>query len=438
MRSHDAGRSGSHRGGEPAPTFLHTRLAAAAIFALGAGMTDLARAAEWTIGGRVTQSLEADTNRDLDPDSGGPVYGETTSLNLAIGGQTKATEWTLNLGGRASFFFGPGEDDADLDGLRPRVSGSVVHERKQFFSRTGFYYDRSPTSFVRIDELGLPIDGPIDEPTDEPVDEPGFDPDDAVFSDVDAFQTTLNANQAFSFMLDPRNTIGLSARATIRRFSEETDELTPTTTYGGGLSWTHQVSPRTGLGFAVDLRRFEADNPENREALTLDLLATADRQVNERLSLGFSAGPSITWSEETVANAAGANRVEETDIGFTGGIEALLRRKTSRLSFSATQSVVPSSFGELANRTGVGLRYTYDINSVSSFSLATRYALRNSLDGSGGARHFAALSPSYTYRLTPKWQASVRYAFELVDDDDGFAQSNSVMLSLSRDFSILP
>ena len=118
--------------------------------------------------------------------------------------------------------------------------------------------------------------------------------------------------------------------------------------------------------------------------------------------------------------------------------------KTTKISLTAAQAVVPTSFGQLQKSDTIGLTLAHDINQRSNVSFSANFVFvpatpANSVFGgqSGGDSDFFSASVDYGYQLTREWRTHLSYTFRERNDDTGIARSSTVLFSLSRDFTLL-
>lgn len=405
----------------PAPAFV---LAAAAASAVPAG------AQEWSIDGFFSQSFEADTNRRLDTDSDGGLFGSVTRLDVDFGLTTQRTDWRLSTGVTAQGYLGPGDTDG-LNRIDPRYDASVRHEGQRFVVGAQSSFRRRSTSFTEFDEEG------------------GIDGDGALV-DADAVRTTVASSGFWTFILDARNQVTVSAFGRIDRFSEEDDTLEPSSTFGGRVSWNHQLDPITSVSLQTGFQRFTADDAESTESINADVTFGINHLLTPRLTLGATAGVSATrrTEDEIVFLGIGPvvvpvvdGRETENTIGGIGSLNLAYRTDDTTFSFGASQSVQPSSEGELQNRTALNFGIRHRLAPRHSFGFQSAISRRTGTvgeDESDDAQILFQLTPTYSYSVTRNWDANVGYRFRLSDDDDGTAISNAVFFGFSRDLAIFP
>jgi hypothetical protein len=128
--------------------------------------------------------------------------------------------------------------------------------------------------------------------------------------------------------------------------------------------------------------------------------------------------------------------------------------KNTTLTLSGTQSIAPSVIGSLSKVTTINAGLTRLINSRSSLS----FAASASRQVTTASTDFYSASVSYNYQLAREWNAQLSYRFlhrtestgstagAIFDPITGIpivsgvgpASSNSLMLVVSRNFTVLP
>ena len=117
--------------------------------------------------------------------------------------------------------------------------------------------------------------------------------------------------------------------------------------------------------------------------------------------------------------------------------------KTTSVSLTAAQAVVPTSFGQLQKSDTVGLTLAHAINQRSNVSFSANFVFvpatpgNSAFSGQSGDSDFFSASVDYGYQLTREWRTHLSYTFRERNDDTGIARSSTVLFSLSRDFTLL-
>jgi hypothetical protein len=370
-----------------------------------------AAAAEWIVGGSVSQRLEADTNPDLEAD-GDPVYGATTALGLDFARLTPTTQWQVETGATGAVFGGPGDTD-DLNRLDPNFGAAVAHDGKYVDTGASFAFDMQPARFAQFEETGV--------------------------TEGDATQISVRLAADAAYALDSRNRLNVGGSGRIIRFTSGSTSLDPTTTYGANLAWVRDLSPATQASLAFGARRFTADNEEDPDSLTFDLSAGVGHLVNRRLSFDASLGVTATRTERTRLG----ERDTEFSLGALGDLSvAWSPAPDTQLVLAFSHGLEPSSLGELQTTTAMGVGLQHAVNGWIDAGVDLLVQRQSSgggfEDGDTADRTFASIAPSIAFALTPDWALQAGYSLSLERESGSDATSNQVFLTLTRQFDILP
>jgi hypothetical protein len=403
-----------------APGFA--RMLAAALLGLslatpgGAG----ALAAEWIVGGSVSQRLQFESNRDLDED-GGPIYGATTALGLDFTALAPRTQWQFETGASVGFFGGEGDTD-DLTGVFPNFAAAVDHNGKYIDTGASFGIDLQPAAFAQIDETGI--------------------------TEGDATQLSVRLAGDAAMALDPRNRLSFGVSGRIIRFTSGSTSLNPTETYGTSLSWGHSLSADTQTSLSFGVQHFSSEAEDDPRSLSFDLAAGVGHTINPRLSVDASLGPSVTRTTRTVLGL----RESDFSVGAVGDLALAWRpQPDTRLVFALSHGLEPSELGELRTTTALGAGLQHSVNSWISSGvnlLVQRQSSASGFDDDPGAgsdtdfgteRILATLSPNLAFSLTPEVALQVSYSLRMEHEREAdVAFSNGVFLTLTRAFDIIP
>ena len=118
---------------------------------------------------------------------------------------------------------------------------------------------------------------------------------------------------------------------------------------------------------------------------------------------------------------------------------------STALTLAAAQSVGPDTFGTIRKTDIAGLVLDHRINRFSTIAFSGDFSQQLS---SSGTTEFYSVATRYSYELTREWQMALSYRFRhqiggtgsanLASLNSGSASSNTVLFTLSRDFTILP
>lgn len=136
----------------------------------------------------------------------------------------------------------------------------------------------------------------------------------------------------------------------------------------------------------------------------------------------------------------GASRAPSGDTDVIGSLEYTQTLRTGELTASLSRTAFTDDDSDSVLETRARLGYRHDVNALSHVDVALEWSMTE--DSSGGVpeeTEFAALSAAYTRAITSEWNVTGGVAYRQRDDTtDGDADSSSVYVTLSRDFSIRP
>lgn len=403
---------------------MRAPLHAAALGALGVLLAAApAAAGNWTLTGTVFERLSADSNLRLEDDSEGALFGSTTGINLDLGYDARRTVWALGTGVRLREFIGPGDADG-LEGLSdPQLSGSVVHTGPRQVLQGDFSARRQPVAFSRIDEAGT---GELFEAEEE-----------------DATETRIDLSTGWRRRASPRTTQSLGFDLDVRRFSEESDELSPSTSIAVRGGWSVALTPRTEAGLTARASRFtsESGTEETRSHIvSLGADLSARPAPRHRLSLTGNIGRRWTERERTLDLIS----VDEDEAGFTfGGTFGWGWEATPRtaIAFDAAQNLESTAEGDLSNVTRIGAELTRRLTPRSDLAVDASFLRRTAevdLDEGedeaedGTSRSFR-IGSRLDMALTRLWDAGLGVEVRFRGDEEEDARSTGVFLELRRD-----
>ena len=393
-----------------------------------------ATAGNWTLGGTISERLDA--RRSLESDGGdGAPFRSSTRLGMALGYENLRTLWALSSGASYVQPIGSGED-GNLDGItNPRASGSVVYRaagdqtiganlsvarRSLDFVNSPFFLD------------GDFIDGdPVVD--DEPLDI------DLIELDEEATETRIGFGANWSWTATPRTSFSLGTSGSVRRFSEESPDLVPSRSIGLSGSVNRVLDPRTSAGLSLSYRNFSSDgqlSDVSTDALTLS--TNLSRQLTPRHSFGASIGAGATRTEETTLLAASDE--EDLALNFQGGLNfAYLGSRGTSFALSASRSLETTAEGRLENVTRVtgSANYRRPLTRLTSFRL--NGALSLSLDSNEVDSQFGQgvrVATGLDRRLSQHWSAATGIDLRYARDEEDDNLSAGVFLQISRAFTL--
>jgi hypothetical protein len=248
---------------------------------------------------------------------------------------------------------------------------------------------------------------------------------------VNKRQTRLFVKPSWSYSLSERSTLDLSASYT--NVSYEDVQLIPLYNYRVAtldMNGTYLWSERTQLFARLSYQYYDADKVDTRSN-SIGLMVGGAYALSESMSLTALAGVRVTsQSTPTLFGSSG----DQTSIGPLVDLKLEKRFEVGKLSLDVSQTLLPSSTGELLNTTAGAVALDYPITPRWSFDLNAN-AYINRYPGGGANindRNYFDVSPKLTRKLSEWWQLDLAYRFryQKYQGSANQAVSNAVLLTL--------
>ena len=267
-------------------------------------------------------------------------------------------------------------------------------------------------------------------------------------TDPGLFDTTTN-----DFALTSRLRLSTVAEGRVR-FSQENytaDSVIPIdrTTRALSFGLAYALSPVTTLDTSIGIEDIKEGGGTDRGAFgtvgVTQAMANGSAGVLLDQSFGIegrrttlTASRDLTLPSGTLAFSFGATRGEQSGTQFIGSIDYSQTLPRGTLTASLDRSVDSSTTGNDILTTNAALGYSMALSPLSGLSLDFDYAeIQNDGSGTTSNTNRKSLRAEYTYALTQDWNLSAGYEHQrLVTEGTGSASSNTVFLSLGREFSI--
>ena len=400
----------------------------------------------------LSQSLEADSNYDLDEDPAGTTYyGETRfAVDYLRDIDTRRLGVGLDTGLR-----GVDQPEQDFDWIAASPSTGYLDYR---IEGVDTLLDASLAARSRIVDTTstLFIEG---DPTDPSV------PDTLEQVNLDAREYRYDANIGFTGGTTSPSTWGVRVLATSFDYDKETtDDLAPRVTVNPQANWQLQLTPVLSGALFGGYYYYNADDTGNTEVRVGEADAGVVYDPSEVLSLGVGLGyadrkreQEVNGLRETVDHEKGpvlrANLrytlPEATVVGnvrwttasaednhFSGTLGGFYALPRGVLSGSIYQLATGDSAGNEVRVTGAAIGLEHEVNSVSriglDFAWATQVSLESEFESPDITRTDFVVS--YAYDITAAVSAEVGYNYRTRDEDPIDADGHRVYLLLGRSF----
>jgi hypothetical protein len=398
-----------------------------------------ASATDWALNSTLSQSVELNDNPFLRAVAAGTLSSYSTIIANATA-RTPTSKFTFDGNIGYQKYWGPGVDGVQRENL---TGGANLHyETFGKISSDREYLDagwhRQNTAFALLGQLGVvtPTRGFLDTST--------------VGGGIDRSITALD-------------TVSLSAHSTYTSYDPGTGG-TPFIDTSTNGTWRHRVNSLATLSASTDAEFLHFDNALNTDITILRENAGVNATLSPLLSFAGTAGVAYIQTERgspafslvpATSNASSSGSVASF---ITNMVLTYKMFPDTTLTVTGIQSVSPSAVGSLTKLTSIGAGLGYNVNSRQTLSFAADASQTTS---TGTTSDFLSGSIVYSHLLTKEWSAqlSYRHLHRLatsgsasvgftVDPITGIpvtlasglgpADSNSIMMVVSRSVSILP
>lgn len=391
--------------------------------ALGA-LTSGAFAADFSIKGKVVETVEASNNYFLLNTPSGPTFASTTAGTLDFLARTPTTSYLLDTNYSYYKYFGPGAADTALTwGTPASATFTINHATELSLYNIAASWTRADEAMTQLAQSG--------------------------FVNTHGSINTYAVNGGVTHDLSRIDTILLTAQASNTSFTDSA-QSPPYNDVTSAVTWNHDISPKTTLINALTFDWFSEDDTAQSQRLFWTITTGLKSQLTPRLAFNGRIGVDFANSYQNGnAQPSGAAPLFEPQAGTGNGWlgDATLTYdllKATKLSLTAAHVTIPLFTGALQTSDTMGLSVSHDINHLAKLSFSAQFSFvpasqSNSVFSSGqiGNSDFFSASVSYGYQLTSEWRTNLSYTFRERNDDTGIARSSTILLALSRDFTVL-
>ena len=398
-----------------------------------------AYAVDWALNSTLSETVEANDNPFLRALAAG-AFDSYSTIALNAVARTPTSKFTFDGNVNYRKYWGPGIETPGAQSESLGGSAKLHYETHEKYSSDSEYLDagwrRQSTQFALLGELGI-------------------------VTPTRGFLDTTTAGGGIQRSLTSLDTINLSAQSAYTSYDPGTGG-TPFTNTSAAASWQHRVNSIATVSASSDISLLHFDNTLNTNITILREMAGLDMALSPRLSFRGTAGVAYVQTENGVpalSLAPSATGADSSASDFVTNLVLTYKMfPDTTLTFTGLQTIAPSAVGSLIKTTSVGSGLAYTVNSRETLSFAANASQTIS---SGTESRFLSASVTNSYKLTRQWtaQLSYRYLHRLatsgtastgfvldpitgiplpVTSGLGPANSNSVMLVVSRSVSILP
>jgi len=373
-----------------------------------------AHGAELTVKSLLDETFVASDNYFLSPNPPGPTYISTTSGMLDLVARTPTSNFELRGDLHYRHYWGPGAQNRP-DAWEPGVKAAFdTTEKLTKYNFAASWY-RQEAVIVQLLETGT--------------------------ATVGGYVDTTLIEGGLRHELSPTDTLTWVNHAASVEFTDPTRfPFTDAYTEGG---WIHKWNRTTDVTTTVQFERLATDNPEHSQVLFWRLLAGPQTNLSNNLNVKAAFGVALIEIDNpsatllTTPGSLALATIPGSVTTWLGNLEVTYKlRETDQLSLIAARTVAPTSLGSVQGTESVGLSLRHDLTRLSwvyIFGGVTRI-----VPLVGTPSDLFSASVAFTYRLTPEWRTQLTYRFDQRKDTTSTAQANTFLVSLARDWTVLP
>jgi hypothetical protein len=394
-------------------------------------------AVDWTVNSSISEAVELNSNQFLRTMLAGGTLGSYTTITTNAQALTPTSRLTLD--GNISYlkYWGPGievpqqQTEFRSDGVKARYEtwgkapGDLNYLEASFAQQS--------TAFAILGNLGIA-------------------------TNVQGDLNTSSIRGGVERNLTPLDFATLSARSTYTSYDPPGGGI-PFSDSSGIGTWRHRISSNLALTGSSEVEWLSFNNASNTNILILRNMAGVDTTLSPVLSFRGMAGAANIKTDQDLTTALLPNGVGSASsasiVDFIGDMWLSYRMlKNTTLTINASQTIAPSVIGSLTKQRTVGAGLIQVVNSRSSLSFAASATQQLTQ----GSTNFYSQSITYSYQLAREWNAQLSYrhlhrsatsgsSSSIIFDpitgipivaSQGAASSDSLMVVLSRNFTVLP
>ncbi|MDO6587007.1 hypothetical protein Q4543_15950 [Salipiger sp. 1_MG-2023] len=389
----------------------------------------------------LSQRLQSLTNPDLNPgEEDQSAFSSNTNLGFSLSSATRTDELTLTLGGSLRHVEAPdAEDDVSFGLKSPSASLSYARSVGTNSLSAGISLAESDISYLQSVSETDDIDNTDD--TDSPVID--------IYDDYSfGTRTRLGAHAGLSFGVGGPTELGVSVNARSIRYSDAGSSYDDSDSYGLRGSWSLALTPAVTLSGGLGYSQFKEDGSAARDTWSLSS-ALASQQAHgtlsgtfgvTRIEEGTRSSVGLGWSQALPQGALevtlGLTRPTSGNIGLTGGLSWSRDLPNSRIETSLRHGFAANSDDEETRFTNASASLSRQLTPLTDLTLGIGY-VRNVVEDSDSTTSQGSFDAGISHALDQDWTlgAGYRHTHRREDDED-WAQSDSLYLSIGRAFSV--
>ena len=390
-----------------------------------------AYAFDWSLRTSQSETLEFNSNQFLRA-SPSPSLGSYSTITANAQARTPTSKFDFDADGTFRKYWGPGVEGFPSENLNYGFRARYETIRKSSFDRefVEAAWRQQSTSLALLNQLGvvLPVNG---------------------------FLNTLTASGGVDRSITARDQLSLFATST-RTTYEPSSGGTPLSDTLARASWRHNYSAVTTGVLSSEAELLNYENATSTRVQIYRNQLGIDTTLSPVLSFRGNVGAINLVTEGGVNPLAGTGLNSPTSSSLLDwiGDAAITYRmlKNTTLTLLANQSIGPSIVGSLFKQNTVSASLNHTINTRSSLS----FSASGNRQISTTTSDFVSASATYSYNFTRDLSAQLTYRYlhrfasrgggSIFDPITGTptvsglgpADSNSIMLVVSHNYTVLP
>ena len=388
-------------------------------------------AVDWSLQSTVSESVELNDNQFLRA-SPAASLGSYSTITANAEARTPTSKFNFDGDGNYKKYWGPGVDGTTSEFLNYGFRARYELTGKTYFDRefVEANWRQQSTALALLSDLG-------------------------VITNVGGFLDTLTASGGIDRSVTARDNLSLFATSTRTSYEPSSGGIPFTDTLARG-TWRHNLSSITALNASSEVELLNYDNAFNTRIQIYRNQVGVDATLSSVLSFRGNIGAAYLITDGGVnplASIGSNSSPTSSSLADWIGDAVLTYRmlKNTTLALTANQSIAPSVVGSLFKRDTIDASLSHSINAWSTLSLSasgTRQISTTTTD-------YASASIAYSYNFTRELSAQLTYRYlhrfastgtTIFDpitgtptvSGTGPANSNSVMLVVSHNYTMLP
>jgi hypothetical protein len=368
-----------------------------------------AQAGDWSINAVTTSELNISENRALRDKSLGVSFAHIGDTAIDFDYAMPDGSFNISTDLKSFRFFGPAKEDG----------------KNNFLPHIGF----NLTKTSRLDTVALTADYRIASVTLQDIIESGDELAEPDFIPVDTVRHTTSAGAKWTRKLDQNATLTLNNVATLTTYNSEVG--TDNTLVNSTLAWERRLSARHTANITGGVSWLSLDDGPNTNRLVYSIDTTLTTRLTKNLTSSIGAGLNYT---DTSRDGRDPDGQFTNDFMFS--LDYVM--KNTKLAFDVNYNLAQGVLGDFDQQLATTASITHTINDRSSVTGTANLVLfEDEAGGDLGSSYTFSLSPTYSLALTDEWTMKTGYRF--VRRSASFAaNSNTVFVSMTRDFTVLP